>query len=88
VSVNKHESSSGNSTPHLQGPKGPKRTPFRKGIGVASAVGALLFTLWLPLGLLNVAPFVLEIPGESALRTHAGAAVGFLMLCAWAFWEK
>ena len=48
---------------------------------------ALLFTAWLPLGLLNILPFVFEWPGESSLRLHAGAAVGCLMLAALAYSE-
>jgi hypothetical protein len=48
---------------------------------------ALVFTVWLPLGIFNVVPFVLELPGESSLRVHAAAAVGCLMIAAWGFWD-
>ena len=48
---------------------------------------AMLFTAWLPLGLLNVLPFVFEWSGESSLRLHAAAAVGCLMLAALAYSE-
>lgn len=60
---------------------------WRRAIGISAGIGALLFTAWLPLGLLNVVPFAFQIPGESALRTHAGIAVALLMVSAWAYWE-
>ena len=59
---------------------------------VRRTIGAIAFTLavalvaWLPLGILHVVPFVLTLPGESALRVHAAAAVGSLMIAAWGFW--
>lgn len=49
---------------------------------------AAVFTLWLPLGVLGVVPFVLELPGESHLRSHAAAAVLCLLVAAWGFWER
>jgi hypothetical protein len=48
---------------------------------------ALLFTAWLPLGLVNALPFIFEWPGESSLRLHAAAAVGCLMLAALTYSE-
>ena len=48
---------------------------------------ALMFVVWLPLGILDVVPFVLSLPGESSLRVHTAAAVLCLMIAAWAFWE-
>ena len=48
---------------------------------------AAVFMLWLPLGALGVVPFVLELPGESHLRSHAAAAVLCLLVAAWGFWE-
>jgi len=56
-------------------------------IGMAAFLPALVFIVWLPLGILHVVPLVLELPGESSLRVHAGAAVGFLMVAAWGFWD-
>ena len=49
---------------------------------------ALLLVVWLPLGLFDILPFVLELPGESSLRLHAAAAVTCLMVAAWGFWER
>jgi len=42
---------------------------------------------WLALGLFEAVPLILQFPGESAVRSHAGAAVLLLMVAAWAFWE-
>lgn len=64
------------------------KAKFRRGAGLAGGVLAILFMAWLPLGILDLVPFVLQIPGESLLRTHAGAAVACLMVTAWACWES
>jgi len=64
-----------------------RATQLRRFTGLASGALAVVFMVWLPLGILGVVPFELEIPGESSLRTHAGAAVACLMVTAWAFWE-
>ena len=48
---------------------------------------ALMFVVWLPLGILDVVPFALDSPGESSLRVHTAAAVLCLIIAAWAFWE-
>ena len=55
-------------------------------IGTAAFLLALMFIVWLPLGILHVVPLVLELPGESSLRVHAAAAVGCLVVAAWGFW--
>ena len=56
-------------------------------IGMAAFLLALVFIAWLPLGILHVAPFVLELPGEPSVRVHAAAAVGCLVVAAWGFWD-
>jgi hypothetical protein len=61
---------------------------FRPKIGVIAAVLAAIFVLWLPLGILDIVPFTFTIPGESAVRSHAGLAVGSLMVAAWGFWGR
>ena len=60
---------------------------WRRRIGVGALTLGLLFGAWLPLGILNIVPFVLELAGETALRTHAGATVACLLLAAWGFWN-
>ncbi|MGA0129143.1 MAG: hypothetical protein ACO3I1_07655 [Burkholderiales bacterium] len=56
-------------------------------VGFGAAICAVLFAAWLPLGVMDIIPFVFEIPGESYLRSHAGLAVGSLMVAAWGFWD-
>lgn len=60
---------------------------LRHRTGVSALALGLLFVVWLPLGLFHVVPFVFKLAGETALRTHAGAAVACLMVAAWGFWE-
>ena len=57
-------------------------------VGRCAFALAVIFIVWLPLGIFNVLPFVLELPGESSLRLHAAAAVGCLMVAAWGYWER
>lgn len=60
---------------------------LRRAIGAGSFALALAFIAWLPLGILDFIPLVMQLPGESALRTHAGAAVVCLMVAAWGYWN-
>ena len=60
----------------------------RMKIGAVAFALALLFILWLPLGIFELVPFLFSLPGESALRTHAGIAVSLLLVAAWGFWER
>ena len=61
---------------------------LRQVIGRCSFTLALMFLAWLPLGILNIVPFVFELNGEPRLRVHAAAVVGCLMIAAWGFWES
>ena len=65
---------------------GPVRNP-RRTIGRVAIVLATVFIVWLPAGLLDIVPFVFSLPGESGLRSHAGAAVSSLLIAAWAYWN-
>jgi len=65
---------------------GPVRNP-RRTIGRVAIVLATVFIVWLPAGMLDIVPFVLSPPGESGLRSHAGAAVSCLLVAAWAYWN-
>ena len=57
-------------------------------IGGGAFVLSLVFIVWLPLGVLNVVPFVLELPSEPSVRVHAAVAVGCLLVAAWGFWGQ
>ena len=61
---------------------------WRRRTGAGALALGLALGAWLPLGLFHVVPFVLELPGETALRTHAAAAVACLLLAAWGFWKE
>jgi hypothetical protein len=66
----------------------PTLVKWRRQIAVCALSLALLLIAWLPLGIANVVPFVIELPGESSLRLHAAAAVVCLLVAAWGFWER
>jgi hypothetical protein len=59
----------------------------RRAIGALSFAMAMVFIAWLPLGLFDIVPFAFALRGESELRTHGAAAVIFLLVAAWGFWE-
>jgi hypothetical protein len=61
---------------------------WRRSIARAALVLGGVFVVWLPAGILDVVPFVLELPGESSIRVHAAAAVACLMVAAWGFWNE
>ena len=53
----------------------------------AFATGLMLI-VWLPLGVLNIVPFVFSLPGFVELRVHAGAAISCLLVAAWGYWNR
>jgi hypothetical protein len=57
-------------------------------VGALAFALAMIFILWLPLGILEIVPFVFALPGESELRSHAGIAVSLLLIAAWGFWGR
>lgn len=61
---------------------------WQRPIGAVAFVLALIFIAWLPLGIFHFVPFVIEWPGQSSLRLHAGVAIAWLMVAAWGFWER
>ena len=61
---------------------------LRRRTGAGALALGLLLGAWLPLGLFHVVPFIFELAGETALRTHAAAAVACLLVAAWGFWEE
>ena len=72
-----------------QSAKAAKRPEtLRRLIGAVSFAVALVLSGWLLLGIMDVVPLVLQLPGESTVRTHAGAAVLLLIIAAWGYWEN
>ena len=57
-------------------------------IGKASLFLASLAVIWLLLGMVNVVPFLIELPQETTIRAHASVAVIFLLIGSWAFWNE
>ena len=57
-------------------------------IGKAALVLGLLAIIWLILGMINVVPFLIELPQETSIRAHASLAVIFLLIGSWAFWNE
>lgn len=60
---------------------------LRRRIGMGSFALGLAFIVWLALGILRLVPLLLEIPGESLVRTHAAIAVACLLVGAWGYWR-
>ena len=56
-------------------------------IGKAALFLASLAVIWLLLGMVNVVPFLIELPQETSIRAHASIAVVFLLIGSWAFWN-
>ena len=57
-------------------------------IGKAALFLASLAVIWLLLGMVNIVPFLIELPQETTIRTHASIAVIFLLIASWAFWNE
>ena len=57
-------------------------------IGKAALFLASLAVIWLLFGMVNIVPFLLELPQETTIRAHASIAVIFLLIGSWAFWNE
>ena len=60
---------------------------WRRVLGLMGAVAALPIFAWLPLGLLDSVPSMVEVFGVPGLRIPASIAVGGLLLAAIGFYE-
>ncbi len=60
---------------------------WRRVLGLMGAAAALPFFAWLPLGLLDSVPSMVEVFGVPGLRIPASIAVGGLLLAAIGFYE-
>jgi len=61
---------------------------MKRKIGKAALVFAALAVIWLILGMLNMVPFLIELPQETSIRAHASLAVIFLLIGSAAFWNE
>ena len=61
---------------------------MKRRIGKAALVLGFLALIWLILGMINVVPFLIELPQETGIREHASLAVIFLLIGSWAFWNE
>jgi len=61
---------------------------MKRKIGKAALVFAALGVIWLILGMLNMVPFLIELPQETSIRAHASLAFIFLLIGSWAFWNE
>ena len=61
---------------------------MKRKIGKAALVLGFLSVIWLILGMINVVPFLIELPQETSIRAHASLAVIFLLIGSWAFWNE
>ena len=61
---------------------------FRKKFARITFLLAVISLAWLILGILEWAPLLFHIPGETSLRSHASATVLFLLFASWAFWNE
>ena len=61
---------------------------MKRQIGKVALVLGFLALIWLLLGMINVVPFLIELPQETSVRAHASLAVIFLLIGSWAFWNE
>ena len=61
---------------------------MKRKIGKAALFLSSLAVIWLVLGMVNVVPFLIELPQETAIRAHASLAVILLLIGSWAFWNE
>ena len=61
---------------------------MKRKIGKAALILGIVALIWLLLGMINVVPFLIELPQETSIRAHASLAVIFLLIGSWAFWNE
>ena len=61
---------------------------MKRKIGKVALFLSSLAVILLLLGMVNIVPFLIEIPQESSIRAHASIAVIFLLIASWAFWNE
>ena len=61
---------------------------MKRKIGQVAIFLAILAVIWLVLGMVDIVPFLIELPQETSLRAHASLAVILLLIASWAFWNE
>jgi hypothetical protein len=61
---------------------------MKRKIGKAALILGIVALIWLLLGMIDVVPFLIELPQETSVRAHASLAVIFLLIGSWAFWNE
>ena len=61
---------------------------MKRKIGKVALSLAILAVIWLLLGMIDVVPFLIELPQETSIRAHASLAVILLLIASWAFWNE
>jgi|TARA_B100000795_G_scaffold205718_1_gene159199 hypothetical protein len=61
---------------------------MKRKIGKVALSLAILAVIWLLLGMVNIVPFLIELPQETSIRAHASLAVILLLVASWAFWNE
>ena len=61
---------------------------MKRKIGKVAIFLAILAVIWLLLGMVNIVPFLIELPQETSIRAHASLAVILLLVASWAFWNE
>ena len=61
---------------------------MKRKIGQVAIFLAILAVIWLVLGIIDIVPFLIELPHETSLRAHASLAVILLLIASWAFWNE
>ena len=61
---------------------------MKRKIGQVAIFLAILAVIWLLLGMIDIVPFLIELPQETSIRAHASLAVILLLVASWAFWNE
>ncbi|MDA9210753.1 hypothetical protein N9O74_01265 [Methylophilaceae bacterium] len=61
---------------------------MKRKIGKVALFLSIVAVIWLLLGMVNIVPFLIELPQETSIRAHASLAVILLLVASWAFWNE
>ena len=61
---------------------------MKRKIGKVAIFLAILAVIWLLLGMIDIVPFLIELPQETSIRAHASLAVILFLVASWASWNE